>query len=621
MQTLTVDFETYYDSDYSLSKRSVTTESYVRDKRFEAIGVAVKVGSGPTQWFTGDMTEIHAWLRQFDWANSAMVAQNCVFDAAILSWHFGIRPKFLCDTLSMARFVDGVNAPGSLKALAERYGIGAKGTEVDDAKGKRRADFTEEQLSSYGEYCRNDVELTYQLFQIMRAKIPARELKLIDATLRLFTEPALSLDVPLLQEHLINVQAKRDAFIRAAAAHVDPSEPDVQKVLRSNDKLAALLQSLGVEPPKKTSLKTGKESYAFAKTDKDFQELLEHPDPRVQIIVGARLGVKSSIEETRTQAFIEIGQRGLLPIPLKYYGALTGRWSGTQNVNLQNLPRGGTIRKAICALPGQTLVACDSSNIELRVNHTLAGQADSVQAFKDKRDLYCEFASILFGREITKEDKQERFLGKLASLGLGYGMGAAKFRDVCRQNKIDLDETEAKRIVDLWRETYSMIPSLWKKADLALEAMYQRAETPVGEGGVVTAGVTPLGEVGFTFPEGRCVCYPDLRRDERQWTYAGRGQERIKLFGGKNTENIVQALARHIIADQWLIIADWLKQNAPRWRVVLQVHDELVLAGPKQDAERVAAVVERVMSTSPTWWPAVPLAAEFSIAERYGDAK
>jgi DNA polymerase I-like protein with 3'-5' exonuclease and polymerase domains len=621
MQTLTVDFETFYDTDFSLSKRDMTVERYIRDRRFETIGVAVKVGSGPTQWFSGDMTETHSWLRQFDWANSALVCHNTMFDGAILNWRFGLRPKFLCDTLSMARFIDGVNAPGSLKALAERYGIGVKGTEVDDAKGKRRADFTPDQLSRYGEYCINDVELTYQLFQIMRPKIPVRELKLIDATLRLFTEPNLRLDVPLLQEHLTNVQAKRDAFLQAAAKHIDPNEPDIQKALRSNDKFAAVLRHLGVEPPKKTSLKTGKESYAFAKTDKDFQALLEHPDPRIQTLVGARLGVKSSIEETRTEAFTQIGQRGLLPIPLKYYGALTGRWSGFQNVNMQNLTRGGALRKSICALPGQVLIACDSANIELRVNHTLAGQADSVQAFKDKRDLYCEFASILFDREITKADKQERFLGKLSLLGLGYSMGAVKFRDVCRQNKIDLDETEAERVVALWRKTYDMIPSLWKKADLALDAMYKQSEMDIGEGGIVKAGVLPTGEAGFILPEGRSIRYPDLRRDERQWTYAGRGSKRIKLFGGKNVENIVQSLARHIIADQWLLVAAWLQKHAPRWRVVLQVHDELVLAGPKADAERVAEVVLRIMSTSPTWWPDVPLAAEASIAERYGDAK
>ena len=200
-------------------------------------------------------------------------------------------------------------------------------------------------------------------------------------------------------------------------------------------------------------------------------------------------------------------------------------------------------------------------------------------------------------------------------------MGSEKFKEVCRQQGIILDSAEAKRVVTLWRNTYDMIPSLWKRAELSLSAMEARTEMDVGEDGVVKAGVLPSGDVGFILPEGRYIRYPDLRREEKSWTYAGRGSERIKLFSGKCVENCVQALARHIIADQWLIVVDWLKQNAPQWRVVLQVHDELVLAGPKRDAERVAAVVERVMSTSPTWWPAVPLAAEFSIADRYGDAK
>jgi DNA polymerase len=616
VEILTIDFETFFAKGYSLSAKTMTTELYVRDPQFEVIGVAVKHGRGETQWCSGDMTEVWSWLRRFDWAGSAALMHNAHFDGFILNHHFGIRPGFILDTLSMSRPMHGTQVGGSLKVLAQHYGLGAKGDDTTWAYGMRRADFSSEQLAQYGRYCCNDVDLTRALFDRLLPQTPQSELRLIDETIRLFTEPRLRLDTTLLESHLETVRAEKEALLERVGG------ADVRGVLASNPQFAALLEQHGVVPPTKTSPRTGKETYAFAKSDQGLKDLLEHEDPNVQALVAARMGVKSTIEETRTERFIGVGQRGLLPIPLKYWGAeTTGRWSGMDLANFQNLPRGGAIRKSVQALPGQALVACDSSNIELRVNHTLAGQTESVQAFREQRDLYCEFASILYGREITKADKHERQFGKLAHLGLGYGMGHAKFRDVCRQQGITIDETEARRTVSLWRETYDQIPSLWRSTDAAIDAILKGYETTFGSHGVVKAGRIDEETLGLKFPGGRYVRYPHLSLTEDGYRYAGRRNEQRYLFGGKVVENAVQALARHILADQWLWVAAWCKKHAPAWRVVLQVHDELVLAGPEGDAQRVAEAVGALMSRSPTWWPHVPLAAEWSIAARYGDAK
>lgn len=625
---ITLDFETFYDRVYSLSK--LTTEEYVRDPRFEVIGVGVKVGNHPTDWFSGSMDETRDWLHSIDWSNKKVLAHNTLFDGAILSWHFGIRPKLWLDTLSMARPIYGTTTGCSLAAVAKALGIGEKGNEVLAALGKRRADFTPAELAQYGRYCKNDVDLCRDIFEALRPQFSNAELLLIDQTIRMFTEPVLELDNGLLINYLQSVREGKAELLRTALKTAFTSNRDaaaaiakarlegktLRDMLMSNDIFAELLRSAGVEPPMKTSLRTGKEAYAFAKTDKEFTALQEHEDPTVQALVSARLGVKSTIEETRAERFVGLSERGAFPIPLNYSGAFqTWRWSGADKLNLQNLPRGGTLRHAIRAPEGYAIVAVDSSNIELRVNHTLAGQLSSVESFRAGRDLYCEFASVLFGRPITKADKNERQLGKLAHLSLGYGCGWQKFQHICRLNKVALTDEEAQRIVKLWRDTYSMIPKFWRAADAALPAIHAGVAQAVGPSGLILT----CGE-GLRTPPQHMIRYAELRREEDGgWTYLNRKQ-RKNVYGGSMVENICQHIARNIIADQWVKSALWCAKNAPEWRVVLQVHDEIVLCGPARHAELVETAVVKIMSTAPAWWPEVPLAAEGGIGETYGDA-
>ena len=212
MDLITIDFETYYDRDFSLSK--ITTEEYVRSKQFEVIGVGVKVNNGETQWASGTHEDLKHWLQtSFNWADSMVLAHKTLFDGSSLGWRFGIHPRIWLDTLCMGRALHGVEVGGSLKALAERYNLGQKGTEVLNALGKRRAHFSEAELARYGDYCVNDVELTYKLFNKMVRKFPKQELKIIDLTLRMFIEPILQLDKNLLEEHLRTVQLKKEDLL------------------------------------------------------------------------------------------------------------------------------------------------------------------------------------------------------------------------------------------------------------------------------------------------------------------------------------------------------------------------------------------------------------------------
>ena len=605
MNIITVDFESYYSADLGFSKQ--TTEEYVRDTRFEVIGVAVQINDGEPKWFTGTMIETAEFLGKYKWSESLALAHNAMFDGFILSEHFQIKPKGWLDTLSMGRALHGTNVGGSLKVLAEFYNIGEKGTEVEDAKGLRRTDFPEQQLARYGEYCKNDVRLTWDLFNCMSQDFPPTELRLIDLTIRMFTDPVLQLNVDMLERHLIWEQ-QRKANILAKYNKDD---------LMSNPKFADLLRAWGVEPPMKISVTTGKETYAFSKTDEAFKELLGHESLEVQALVAARLGTKSTIEESRTERFIGIARRGPMPVPLRYYAAHTGRWGGADNVNLQNLPRISPLKKAILAPAGYMMIDSDSSQIEARTLAWLAGQDDLVDAFDRGEDVYKIMASAIYGKSVADITKDERFVGKTTILGCGYGMGAAKFQAQLKNFGVEVTIEEAKRIIDTYRDTYPKITALWKEANTAIESILRGQLTMLGRSGVLKIE----GKDGVRLPNGLYIRYPNMRQktDEETGrvevvydTKKGRATIPNRIYGGKLIENVCQALARIIIGDQMLMIAK-------KYQVVMTVHDAIACIVPTAEVATAQEYVEMCMRIRPKWGLELPLNCESGYGESYGD--
>ncbi len=608
MSVICVDFETTYSATYSLSK--MTTEEYIRDPRFQIIGVGVKVDDTPAEWFSGSHAEIKEYLSRFDWGRSAVLAHNMMFDGAILSWRLGIRPKVLLDTLSMARALHGPNVSVSLKNLAVRYGVGEKGDEVIAALGKRRADFTREELARYGNYCKNDVELCRKLFDIMSEEFPKQELKLIDLTLRMFTEPVLCLDKPRLEAHLHTVVSEKEKLLASTGAD--------KKQIMSNSKFAELLNSFGVEAPTKTSPATGKPTYAFAKTDTEFTDLAEHEDIRVQTLVASRLGTKSTLEETRTARFIGVANRGAFPVPLRYYAAHTGRWGGDDKINLQNLPSRGPsakeLKKAITAPEGYTLVEADSSQIEARVLAWLAEQNDVVDDFRNARDVYKRMASVIYNVAESDVTAEQRFVGKTTVLGAGYGMGGDKFYMALKLKGLDIPPPEAARIISVYRQTNYRISGLWRAAGKALSAMVRGTSMTFGRGGLLVADAA---HTGIRLPNGLLIRYTDLTE-----TVTDRGSEfsyatrtgRTRVYGGKVVENITQALARIIIGDQMIAIAK-------RYRPVLTVHDSIVCCVPDADTESAREYIETCMRKTPAWADDLPVTCESGVGKNYGSCQ
>jgi DNA polymerase I-like protein with 3'-5' exonuclease and polymerase domains len=605
---ITIDFETFYEkSTFSLSK--LTTEEYVRSDRFEVIGVAVKVNDGETEWASGTHEQIKSWLKTYSWADSMVLAHNMMFDGLILGERFGIYPKAYADTLCMGRALHGVEVGASLGALTERYKLGVKGDEVIAASGKNREDFSEEDLSRYGDYCVNDVELTYKLFHAMLKKgFPKTEMKLIDLTLRMFVQPKLDLDLNLLEMHLVDIKAKKAELL--SVAEVDKEE------LASNPKFAELLKSLGVEPPMKISPTTGKETFALAKNDEEFKALAEHPDVRVQALVAARLGTKSTLEETRTERFIGISKRGLMPVPLKYYAAHTGRWGGSDSVNLQNLPsRGdnaGKLKKAIKPPDGYVIIDADSSQIEARVLAWLAEQNDLVKAFKNGEDVYRIMASAIYYKKNDEITKEERFVGKTTILGAGYGMGAQKFKTQLKTFGTEVNEDQARHIIQTYRETYPNVVRLWREAQLALEALTKDSATSLGRDGVLA--LVPE-ERSIRLPSGLLLRYDGLItvRDEKgiQYQYKTRYGWN-KIYGGKVIENVCQAIARCIIGEQMIRISK-------RYSVVLTVHDAIACIAKEEEAEEAQAYVEECMRWTPAWAEGLPVNCESGFGKNYGE--
>lgn len=628
MRTITVDYETMYDNEYSLRKMDPC--SYILDPRFELIGVAVKEGKAPAVWMeSGEWADYLAGLRKSG-EKVAMVSHNALFDSCITSWRYAYVPHLMVDTLGMARAWMGHKSKSlSLSSIATHLGLGVKGDTVHKVAGMglaaiKAAGFYEE----YAAYSLNDAELCYSIYErLMNEGYPPGELAVMDTVLRCAVQPKFVLDQTLLAEHLHNIMTmKQDLLARCGLASRDD--------LMSNDKFAEALRSLGVDPPTKISLTTGKEAYAFAKTDPDFLALEEHPDPQVGALVAARLGVKSTIEETRTQRLISIANLtwpgnldgkplGWMPMPLRYSGAHTHRLSGDWKLNMQNLPSRGNnkIRSSLKAPPGHTVLACDASQIEARIAAWFAGQNNMVDAFANGEDIYSQFASTVFGYPVNKKDNRvERFIGKTAILGLQYGLGWQKFqKTVALQSKaqvgkeIKLSDEEAAKVVQLYRNTYSAIPAMWNQ----LGGLIARMTSPAF--GALLHPVMFEHEK-IKLPSGLYLHYHKLNNKNGQWWFEHGGTPKY-IYGGKMLENIVQSLARICVMDAAIRIRRRFSSLSSSVWLNLQVHDELVYVVPDSLVEEAERIVMEEMRRRPEWGQDIPLDAESGTGPSYGDCK
>lgn len=596
MQKIYLDFETYYDVQLSLTKMS--TVQYVNHPDFKVWGVGIKVEDGETEWYNEEETP--DVLQQIDWANTAVVCHNTLFDAYILTQYFNCIPAFYYDTAAMSRGLYP-NMSASLANACKREFTNdetmRKGEELVNAKGVR--DLDPELDAQIGGYCIQDVDLTYALFQSYMTNYPDKELQIIDLTVRLFVEPKLMLDRGSLTTYKDEIAIKTAAGIEASGT--------TREVLASQQKFKAYLEDLGIVVPTKKSPTTGKRIPAFGKNDSAYIQMC-NLYPEYKHIWDARELVKSRIEETRAQRFIDsTNPDGTFSIPLRYYAAHTGRFGGADKINLQNLPRGSKLRTALMAPEGQKLFIADLSNIEARMLAWLSKEVDLLDAFATGRDVYCEFASQIYGRTITKQDKLERYVGKTAILGLGYGMGADKFQATLKTGSpsVELSDTAAKSIVMQYRGMYPNIPKLWSGMKDSLFQMIN----PQGYG--LKYGPLTIRARALELPNGMALNYPNLMFEYGNFVYKTE-REIIRTHGPRITENVVQALARIVITDQMLEV-----QAMPEVDIVLQVHDEIIAIGSELDSDATMEKIINIMRTAPDWCSDLPLDAEGGVSQVY----
>ena len=463
------------------------------------------------------------------------------------------------------------------------------------------------------------------------------ELRLIDLTTRMFTEPVLELNRDKLVSHLTAVQYERARLLD----EVGLTSTD----LRSAQRFAELLENLGVDPPKKISPRTGRETYAFAKTDAGMQKLLEHEWRPVAMLAEIKLGVQGSLEEGRTTRFLDIQARGPLPVPLQYHGAHPGRWSGAEKINLQNLSsRGsdaGKLRDSIEAPEGYVLIVGDSSQIEARSLGWIAGQDDLTEAFQQGRDVYKAMGADIFRKPIEElEDFPHRFVGKETILGAGYQMGGDRFYDTLRMRRLkDVDHNFAHTTIQIYRKRYPQIPALWRQGAMTLQKMMLRDPNGASFG---RPGVFQVDTQNRTvrMPHGLYLRYPELQMQEddeggKQMVYRTRGNAFTKIYGGKFTENAIQGFARGVVGWQMCRIAErWEPDHTPRhdwwnanniepYRPVLTEHDSIGMLVKEEDAEEGAAWMTHWMRTPPPWAEGRPITCKdgAKIGRTYGETK
>ena len=650
---IAVDFETRWDSkDYTLSK--MTTEEYIRDVRFKAFGCCFhEYGSDdPIVWVGG--CDLREYVDGVDWSRTAVLAHNAQFDVSILCWRYGIAPAFIFDTLSMARALRGVEVGNSLAKLAGDFGLPEKGRAVHNTNGL--IELPPDVEFELAEYCKHDVFLCEEIFARLIEGYPAKELRLIDMTLRMYTNACLELDREMLVKALSEEGEKREGLLTKLGIE--------ETALASNPKFAEVLALMGVTSPTKISKTTGKEAFAFAKNDALFQALLNGEREDVALLCEARLRVKSTTERTRAQRFLDISGRGPLPVPLSYYGAATGRWTAAKGsaINMQNLKRGSFLRKAIMAPQGNQLVVGDLSQIEPRVLAWLADYEDMLDIFRSGSDAYAAFGAQMFNIPGLSKDTHPdlRQSAKSALLGCGYGLGWASFaaqllvgflgappvrydkafakklgvdgayidrfvgwednvtklREIphtCTERELLIHCVAAKKIIDIYRSTAHPVVSFWDMCSKLMEKSLYGGEE------VVYKCVTFRKEE-IVLPSGMTLKYPNLRNEydketkQRNWVYGEAGVKPTKLYAGKITNNIVQGTARVVMTDGMLRVDK-------KYPVVGTVHDELLCVVPDAEVEDAKVWVLEQMIAPPKYMPGIPLNSEVGAHRRYGLAK
>lgn len=599
MSIITLDFETFFSDDFTLSK--MTTEEYVRDRRFEVHGAAIRLNDKATEWYDhAELVKVLPYLVN-DPSTDGVLCHHAHFDGLILCHVYGLHPKMWYDTLSMGRLLLGNHLSKSLDSLSKHFNLQTKDVPYHLFKGKHWGEISPGDKEQIGRGACHDVQITWDLFCLLARSFPAEEYALVDATVRMFTNPRLVGNIALLGEIWAEEQKARSDLLAELGV--------TAKDLGSNEKFAALLRAEGVEP----ETKPGKNSdnYAFAKTDDFMRDLLDDEDERVAMLAEARLQAKSTLTQTRSERLGWMATRGPLPVYLNYCGAHTTRWSGGDKVNWQNRKRGGKMERAIEAPAGHAIVVTDASQIECRILNMVAGQWDVIERFRNHEDPYTGIASKFYGFEVTKAHEKERGTGKQLELSCGYGAGGPTIQATAKKGTygppVYLSAEQAMQARDLYRETHPAVTDLWAKAKDVL--------TNIASNQSFDWGPATVQDKRIWLPNGAPLIYETLEWFEaedgdRFWRIKTR-RGHAKLYGAKLVENFIQALARVHTSQAW---SRCIKVGIP---MVSMEHDKLLACVSENQAEDAYQFMRQEMARAPVWLPGIPLDSEGFISSTF----
>lgn len=559
-----IDFETYYDKNYSLKNMPIA--QYIRDPRFEVLGLAVKDAEGARFLAPKAVKEFFRSLPR----GTTIVAHNAAFDLAIAWEHYSYFPDFSVDTKHLAAYLisNGDLPPHldlSLRSLAGQVEM-EKGDTEAVIMGKHAGEINAADIM---DYAINDVLITERLYNTWVCGIPTWELRIAHIHTLMAAVPVLRFDCGILE---------------SMAAEDTTTSKALLDIVRSNEKFRELLIALGFDPPK-----------SLSKNSLFMTKLKAHPDLAIRELADIRLNAKSNLNRTRAQRMLDIGAP--LPVPLRYFGAHTGRSSGDQGLNMQNLPAGGKLREALLPPPGHKFIVVDSSQIEPRVLAELADD-DNLREACYSGDLYTTFAAKHLYRKAESEiTKEERKKSKPALLGGMYGQGSAGLQKYALTAfGVEIDEKEAKQYVKSLREGFPGIVRYWGRCEIECY------------------------ETGFLkLPSGRRLSYPVVRREAKGLVYnRPRIFEKLKypqktyIYGAKLCENATQAVARDVVYYQAALI------SLMGYRIVLLLHDEVVIIAEEEKAEDALRNALKCFAFSPDWLPGIKTEGKGVIADNYG---
>lgn len=599
----------------------MTTEAYVRDPRFEVHGVGVRFHNGDLQWFQDADYFLHH-MRDMTQELPAILCHHAHFDGLILAHHYGIKPALWLDTLSMARLLIGPHISKSLGSLAEHFSVGVKDIPYELFKGKHWHELSPAIQEKVADGCCQDVQLTWDLFCILAKSFPQEEYQLVDATVRMFTEPVLVGNTAKLAEiYQIEARAKTDLLTELGIEQtVEPKTGKVKSELTKDWFFAKLLRDEGIEPEQKPGKDkpdgTPRWNYSFAKTDDFMRELLDDADDRVRMLAEARLAAKSTGVQTRSERLGWMSTRGAMCVYLNYAGTHLCGWSGGDKVNWQNLKRGGPIAEAIEAPGGHCLVINDASQIECRLLNEIAGQQDVIARFRNKEDPYVAIASQFYNRKITKADEAERGTGKQAELSCGYGAGAKTIQATAKRGTygppVYLTDEDALRLRDTYRMTHPAVVNYWGQAGDVLKKLHSGLEFEWGP--------LYIKDKRIWLPNDTPLIYETLEwhvaeDGDQYWRVRTRKFGWTKIYGAKLVENIIQALRNVHIKTAWSACAQ------AGIRIVSMEHDKLIACVREHEAQAAFAFMKAELSRAPEWLPNVPLDSEGYISRTFAKSE